>query len=154
MVVTRQNGAMSDDILDAWSRRARMTIDLTRDDVLFGRGDIELAYRLRADGEGFAVTREDHGSERPFAVLPTRADADRCLLLMFAVPWRSDQRLPPVREPLTDAGCEVTREGEGWRVAGSGASAWFRAQVNAEHFCGAQRLSLDELDALMLSGAE
>ncbi|WP_164478118.1 hypothetical protein [Microbacterium sp. ABRD28] len=121
-------------ILALWADRLGylpMTDDGT---FLVGWGDLETAFAIREDSEGFTVDKQSRGQWATLGRFSARSEAEAFLAVCLASIWRADRGLGDVfpADPAPDT--TVTRTDEGYDVGAGGHHASFRQRSDAKRY--------------------
>jgi len=120
-----------------------------QDDGAWVAMDLETAYRLSSDRDGFEVSERGRGGYQSLARLASLEDAERVILLLIGLPWRSGRGWGVPFPSGLGPGFGIVAERDGCRLTGNGRSAWFRSEVDARRFSRVSGLTLEALSELL-----
>jgi hypothetical protein len=108
-----------------------MTSDGT---FLVGWGDLETAFAIRQDREGFTIDKQSRGQWATLGWFSSRSEAEAFLTVCLASIWRADRGLGDVFpvEPAPDTA--VIRTDQGYDVEARGNRASFRQRTDAKRY--------------------
>ena len=139
---------MIDALVNTWAARAGMK-SREQDDGSWVAMDLETAYRLSSDRDGFEVSERGRGGYQSLARLAGLDDAERVVLLLIGMPWRSGRGWGVPFPSGLGPGFGIVAERDGCRLTGNGGSDWFRSEVDAQRFSRVSALTLDALSGLL-----
>ncbi len=141
---------MIDPLVNEWAARVGMKhrVEGADADVWM---DLETAYRLSETPTGFDVSDRSRGSFHASARLRNLQDAERFLLLLLAMPWRSQLGLPSPLPPGLATETELLPRSAGFELAWGSGSGWFRSESDARRFSHVSTLDLAALSDVLES---
>jgi hypothetical protein len=146
---TDDENVATDSLLDEWADRAGMA----RADDGGGRvwRDLETAYTLSRGPDGYDVSAMDRGRSTPRARFGSKLEAERFVLLLLALPWRSERGMARPFPKGLAAGADCQSGDDGVTLRTGGRAAWFRSEIDARRYSHASNLDLDSLSELLSS---
>ena len=123
-----------------------------REGVVHGWGDMEVAFAVERDGDGFLVRREDRGRSSVMGRFPELTEADAFLLMILGSIWRTNRGLgdPFPAEPAPGAVVERLDAG-GYRVDAHGYSAVVASRVYASRYAHVAGSGMQAVAELLLA---
>ena len=126
---------MPDDTLLSWWANAVGMSPLTRNSSLIhGWGDMEVAFAVERDGEGFAVVREDRGRWTVIGRFSEIREADSFLLTCFVAIWRANRGLDDNLPADPPSGSEISSVDGGYQVDSRGHRAVLTTSTDAKRY--------------------
>lgn len=118
--------------------------------LLVGWGDLETAFAIRQDREGFTVDKQSRGQWTTLGRFSSRSEAETFLAVCLASIWRADRGLGDVfpAEPAPDT--TVTRIDQGYDVEARGHEASFRQRTDAKRYTYVAGLGLRQVNGFLM----
>lgn len=137
-------------ILAMWANRLSY-LPLTGDGTLLvGWGDLETAFAIRRDSEGYTVDKQSRGQWATLGRFASRSEAEAFLAVCLTSIWRADRGLGDAfpAEPAPDT--SITRTEEGYDVEAEGHRAFLRQRTDAKRYTHIAGRGLQQVNDFLL----